>query len=113
MVYAMGGTPNRDEIFQLLADTADGVALRVKVVPGASRAAIRGILADRLKVTIAAPAEAGKANKAVCALLAKTFGTARREVKVVAGERQQLKTIELCGVDRKTAVECLECLLTE
>ncbi len=109
----MGGTPNRDEIFQLLDDTADGVALRVKVVPGASRAAIRGMLGDRLKITVQAPPEEGKANKAVCALLAKVFGTARRDMHVIAGERQPLKTIKLGGIDRKEAALCLKRLLTE
>ena len=46
------------------------VLIRVKVVPGASRAGIAGVLGDRLKVRVSAPAEGGRANKAVCAVIA-------------------------------------------
>ena len=87
--------------------------MRVKVVPGASRSAIRGRLGDRLKITVAAPAEDGKANQAVCALLARAFGTGRRAVAVIAGRTQPLKTVELAGVDEARAAACLERLLAQ
>ena len=109
----MGSRPNHDEICQLVAEVPGGVALRVKVVPGASRSRIKGILADRLKVTVAAPPEAGKANAAVCALLAKALGAPRRDVSVVAGAQQPLKTIEVVGLDLAGAVECLERVLAK
>jgi len=109
----MGSRPNRDEICDLVTEVAGGVALRVKVVPGASRSRIRGILADRLKVTVAAPAEAGKANAAVCALLSEAFGAPGRDVSVIAGAQQPLKTIELIGLNLSQAVECLERMLAE
>ena len=113
MLYAMGSTPNHDEICRLAAAAAGGVALRVKVVPGASRTAIRGMLDDRLKVAVATPPEAGKANEAVCALLAKAFGVARREVAVVAGARQPKKTVQLQGIELPQAVARLERLLAK
>lgn len=102
-----------DQIRQLLGVTAEGVSLRVKVVPGASRTAIRGVLGDRLKVTVAAPAEGGQANQAVCALLAKAFGVARRAVAVTAGRRQSQKTIVLQGLDQDQAAAGLERLLAK
>ena len=113
MVYAMGSRSNHDEICQLVAEVAGGVALRVKVVPGASRSRITGILADRLKVTVAAPPEAGKANAAVCALLAKAFDAPDRDVSVIAGAQQPLKTIEVAGLDLARAVECLKSMLAK
>ena len=109
----MGSRPNHDEICQLAAEIPGGVALRVKVVPGASRSRIKGILADRLKVTVAAAPEAGKANVAVCALLAEAFGVPRRDVSVVAGAQQPLKTIKLVGLELPGAVERLECVLAK
>jgi uncharacterized protein (TIGR00251 family) len=51
-----------------------GVELRLKVVPGASRSAVAGVLGDRLKVRISAPPEGGKANRAVEDLLAELTG---------------------------------------
>ena len=44
--------------------------LSVKVVPGASRDRVAGMLGDALKVQVSAPPEAGKANKAVLRVLA-------------------------------------------
>ena len=113
MLYAMGSTPNHDEICRLAAASADGVALRVKVVPGSSRTAVRGVLADRLKVAVAAPPEAGKANEALCAVLAKALGVPRRQVAVGSGARRAEKTVRVTGIELTQAVEGLERLLAK
>lgn len=76
-----------------------GVELRVKVVPGASRDGIAGTLGDRLKVRVAAPPEAGKANRAVCALLAARLGVAERTVTVATGHSSPEKTLLVAGLD--------------
>lgn len=76
-----------------------GVHLRVKVVPGASRSQLAGLLGDRLKIQVAAPPEAGKANQAVCTLLARTAGLGKQQVQIVAGNSQPLKTVLLAGLD--------------
>ena len=94
MLYAMADAPNS----QLLAKKADGIALRVKVVPGSSRTQVKGRLGDRLKVAVAAAPEGGKANKAVCQLLAKVFNVPVRDVQIIAGHRQVQKTVELTGL---------------
>jgi uncharacterized protein len=74
---------------------ADAVLVPVKAVPGASRTRIVGELDGRLKVTVAAPPEKGKANKAIVALLARTLGVSRRDVTVVAGHTNPLKIIRI------------------
>jgi uncharacterized protein (TIGR00251 family) len=75
-----------------------GLELRVKVVPGASRDALAGALGDRLKLRVAAPPEAGKANRAVCALVAGRLGVAERSVSVAAGASSPEKTLLLAGL---------------
>ncbi len=81
---------------------ADGpdVLIRVKVVPGASRQEIAGPLGDRLKVRVSAPPEAGRANKAVCALIARALGVKPKQVSIEAGRSSPEKTIlvENCDV---------------
>jgi uncharacterized protein len=75
-----------------------GIVLRVKAVPGASRTRIAGVLGDRLKVQVAAPAEGGKANDALCKLMAETLGVPLRQVTVIAGHTQARKTLSIAGM---------------
>jgi len=67
-------------------------------VPGASRSEIVGVLGDRLKVRVAAPAEGGKANRAVVDLLRKWLGA--RDLEVVAGVSSRDKTVRVFGLSR-------------
>jgi uncharacterized protein len=75
-----------------------GIELSVKVVPGASRSELAGVLGNRLKIRVAAPAEGGKANRAVVDLLKQWLGAA--EVEIVAGHRAAAKTVRARGVRR-------------
>ncbi|HYR45862.1 MAG TPA: DUF167 domain-containing protein [Thermoanaerobaculia bacterium] len=81
---------------------AGGIELALKVVPGASRPGIVGVLGDRLKVRVAAPPERGKANREVVALLRDWLGTKR--VAIVAGHGRAEKTARvegLAGIDER------------
>jgi uncharacterized protein (TIGR00251 family) len=72
--------------------------LDLKVVPGASRTEIVGPLGNRLKVRVAAPAEGGKANRALVELLREWLGT--RDVEIVAGVSSPEKTVRVFGLSR-------------
>jgi hypothetical protein len=76
-----------------------GVVIAVKVVPGASRDQIAGLLGDRLKIRTAAPPEDGKANAAIRALLARALGVPLSCVHVVSGSTRPLKEIEVRSID--------------
>jgi hypothetical protein len=76
----------------------------VKVVPGASRTAILGTWSDALRVAVAAPPEAGKANAALIKLLAECFAVDRRALTLRSGRSRPLKTVFVKGVG---AVELL------
>lgn len=97
MLVAMSKDKVQDWGRAIDADTG-GVRLRVKVVPGASRSRIAGMLGDRLKLAVAAPPEDGKANAAVCELLARTLGIAVRDVSVVDGPTRPQKTLAIAGL---------------
>ena len=75
----------------------------VKVVPGSRSSSIVGMLGDRLKIKVAAPPEDGKANAAVCALMAETLGIATRAVEVIAGTSNPEKTLRVTGVSAADA----------
>ena len=72
--------------------------LAVKVVPGASREGIAGWLGDTLKVRVTAPAEQGKANAAVEALLAEALGIAKNRVRIASGTASPRKIVEIAGL---------------
>lgn len=103
--------PQRDSIQQAIQAGAGGVTLRVKVVPGASRSRVVGMLGDRLKLSVAAPPEQGKANKAVCQLIAKALGVSRRDVSVTAGQTQPNKTLSVVGLGASEALDKLALLV--
>lgn len=77
--------------------------LRIKAVPGAKRDEIAGALGEgeqaRLKIRISAPPEGGKANKAICRLIAQALGAKPRGVSVHAGQTNPEKTLRIEGVD--------------
>lgn len=88
-------------------DVAGGAEVRVKVVPGASRDRIAGVLGDALKVQVAAAPERGKANAAVEALIADALGVARSAVTVVSGPTQPRKTIRVDGLTADEVIKRL------
>jgi uncharacterized protein (TIGR00251 family) len=80
---------------------AEGLVLTLRVAPKASRDAIAGIMptpdGHALKISVTAPPDKGKANMAVCALLAKAFGVAKSSVAVVSGETDRRKIVRIAG----------------
>ena len=82
----------------MLEQTPDGVKLFVKVIPNASQDVVAGVVGDRLKIKVQTPAESGKANKAVCVLLANTLGMKKNVVSVISGNTNSKKTVAVIGV---------------
>lgn len=77
--------------------------VRLKAVPGASRDQIAGLLGDRLKIRVAAAPEGGKANKAICALIAARCAVRTQDVRVIAGTASPLKSVRIEGLDAADA----------
>jgi uncharacterized protein (TIGR00251 family) len=80
------------------SDGGNGVRVWVKAVPRSSRDQIAGVLGDRLKVRVSAPAEDGRANKAVCATIAKALGIKARQVTIESGHTSPEKIVRIEGV---------------
>ncbi len=89
--FAVWGT-----VADVLEPVPEGVLLTVWVVPGARRDEVVGAHGDAVKVRVAAPAEAGKANEAMLRLLSSRIGapcTLRR------GATSRRKTVLVEGTD--------------
>jgi uncharacterized protein (TIGR00251 family) len=73
--------------------------LRLRVSPGAARAAVVGRHGEAWKLRVAAAPERGKANDAVLALLAETLSVPRSSVTLVSGGSSRDKIVELAGIE--------------
>lgn len=66
----------------------------VKVSPGAKRSRLMGWMADgTLKLAVTAPPEGGRANAAVCELLAEHLGLSPSQVRIHSGATNPRKVI--------------------
>ena len=79
---------------------ADGsITLTIHAQPGAKRTEVAGVHGQgtqtRLKIRLAAPAVEGRANDALIAFLAASFGVPRRNVTLVRGEAARRKTVRI------------------
>jgi len=79
-----------------------GVTLAVRAQAGAMKTAVVGVygegVAAQLKIAVQAPPVEGKANLALIAFLAETFGLAKNKVELVGGELSRSKVFLLRGV---------------
>jgi uncharacterized protein (TIGR00251 family) len=82
--------------------------LRLRVSPGASRSEVVGRYREGWKVRVAAPAERGRANEALLALLSTTLSVPRERLSIIAGASGRDKVIALEGL----ALEEAECRLS-
>jgi hypothetical protein len=91
-----------------LEDGGIEVHVRLKVVPGASRAGLAGAYGDRLKVRVTAPPASGQANRALLALLSEVLGVAPATLRLVRGAGTPLKTVAVTGLQAAEVARRLE-----
>ena len=77
--------------------------LSVRVTPAAGRDAVLGWQGDALRLSVAAPAQRGKANEAVIRLLAGALGLPRQRLRIVRGQTSRRKVIAIEGLDEGEA----------
>lgn len=73
--------------------------IAVHVTPRSGRDEIAGWRGAELSVRVTAPPEGGKANAAVCRVVADALGVPKTAVRVVRGGSSRHKTLEAEGVD--------------
>ena len=73
--------------------------MAVKLQPRGRADELLGFADDVLRARVSAPPVDGKANKALCKLIAERAGVAPSRVAVVRGAKSRDKLIEVQGVD--------------
>jgi len=77
--------------------------ITVRVTPGAREDAVVGWQDEALRVRVRAQAERGKANDAVCRLIAKTLGLPGSSVSIAGGAIARRKILHIEGIDDEEA----------
>jgi uncharacterized protein len=95
----------------MLTQKGNALLLQVKVVPNSSRTQIAGLLGAALKIKVAQPPEAGRANQAVLELLAEILQIPPSHLAVVVGHTRPQKTIQIQGLPLATAHARLTAML--
>ena len=79
------------------SESADGITVRVRVIPRASKNEIAGLYGEALKVRLQAPPLDGRANKDLRRFLAKQFDIPPGSVNILSGEKGRSKNVLLRG----------------
>ena len=79
-----------------------GVLLRVRVQPKASRNAVVGITTEYVRVAVTSPPVDGAANQALIAFLSKALDVRKGQIALKSGDHSRTKTllIESISVDQ-------------
>lgn len=86
---------------------ADYAQIEVRLRPRGSRDELIGWRDGVLQARVTAPPLDGKANRALCKLIAKRVGVAPSRVNVVRGEKSRDKLVRVDGVDFAALQEAL------
>jgi uncharacterized protein (TIGR00251 family) len=81
--------------------------IEVRLRPRAHKDELIGMREGVLQVRVMAPPVDGKANKALCRLIAKRAGVAASKVSVVRGEKSPDKLVHVEGVGADVLLEAL------
>jgi uncharacterized protein (TIGR00251 family) len=77
----------------------DGVRIEVRLRPRGRADELLGVRNGVLQAQVTAPPAEGRANRALCKLIAKRLGVAPSRVSVVRGSRSRDKLVEVDGLD--------------
>lgn len=80
----------------------DALLVGFRVSPSSSKTAARGLYGDRVKVSLAAPPEDGKANAELCSALARWLGLPADTVHLHAGHTSRDKVVAFTHLDETT-----------
>ena len=87
---------------EIAENLASGTVLfTVRVQPRASKDEIVGVMEGALKIRLQAPAVENRANEALVEFLAHVLKTPKSAVRILSGDRNRIKRIEIRGVSEQ------------
>ena len=89
-------------------EDSTGIFLKILVQPRARETRITEITTEYVKLAVAAPPVAGKANQECISFLAKKLGVRKEQINIKVGERSRRKLLRLLGVNSDQLREALK-----
>lgn len=86
----------------------DAEFLQIRATPRASRNRIELDLAGRIKVFVTSPPEDGRANQAICELVAKFLGVPKSSVEIASGHTSREKSLRLGSISAEEAWQLIQ-----
>jgi uncharacterized protein len=80
----------------------DSAHIEVRLRPRGGRDELIGVENGVLQARVSAPPVDGKANRALCKLIAKRLGVAPSRVSVVRGQKSRDKLVRVEGLDQSS-----------
>lgn len=77
---------------------AEGVIIAVRAQPRAKRNGFAGVCNRRMKLSVTAPADKGRANEALHEVLAEALGVKKGQVELVSGSASREKKFLIRGL---------------
>ncbi|HMM20394.1 MAG TPA: DUF167 domain-containing protein [Selenomonadales bacterium] len=90
-----------------LKESPDGITIKVKVQPRASKNAIAGLLGGCLKLSLTSPPVEGAANAACIEFVAALCGVAKSKVTIVSGRKSREKIVQVAGTTKAAFLSAL------
>jgi len=87
----------------LIAETATGIELDVRVIPRAKKSCLGGVRDGAVLIRLAAPPVENAANEALVSLLSDILHVPRRAIRIISGERARHKRVAIDGLARDLA----------
>lgn len=95
-----------------LTASKGGTLLPVKVTANAKRTALLGLHGGSLKIAVAAPAQQGRANRALVKFVGELLGVAAGQIEIARGQASTHKTLYISNLGppqiSKRVQACLE-----
>jgi uncharacterized protein (TIGR00251 family) len=86
---------------------SEAAEIRVRLRPRGGRDELIGMRDGIVQVRVSAPPVDGKANEALCRLIAKSAGVAPSKVSVVRGEKSRDKVVRVEGLEAEVLLAAL------
>jgi len=83
----------------LIREGRNGLLVGFRVSPSAAKTAVRGLYGERVKVSLSAPPEDGRANAELIEALARWLGLEKANIRIDSGQTSRDKVVAFAGID--------------